>query len=426
MTPEERIDRYLLGQANSEDIEILNELLARDPELRRVYRFRVRLEGGYREAALRESAGAADANQSSQSARWRFSWLNLSAAAAVVAMATIWFFGKQEPKAIASISNISGPASWTGDAGRVQHNLESGMQLSGGTLEGTSPKSWVEVTFSDGSVVTLSGDSMLTFSDLGQKELHLKRGGISADVRPQEKPMLIHTRTATLTVLGTRFEVETELAATKLDVREGRVGILRLSDGQTVEVSANQHVVAAADVELNPTRRDEPVHDWHSNLSRGPKGLHGKWSLDEGEDGGRLWAIPYLTEKKKTIFTTAASLSRSPAPVVVKSDSMIRIRGRLKTDSHVFVGLSLRHRDGEFGGRFQVRIPEGEISVSDDFDLLLPLSEFSLDPSLKDMSAILPSRLEGLVVKTIWCHSLYNKAGLSISHFGIEEPTQRE
>ena len=66
MTPEERIDRYLLGQANSEDIEILNELLARDPELRRVYRFRVRLEGGYREAALRESAGAADANQSSQ------------------------------------------------------------------------------------------------------------------------------------------------------------------------------------------------------------------------------------------------------------------------------------------------------------------------------------------------------------------------
>jgi hypothetical protein len=46
MTPEERIDRYLLGQANSEDIEILNELLQRDEALRQAYRFRVALEGG--------------------------------------------------------------------------------------------------------------------------------------------------------------------------------------------------------------------------------------------------------------------------------------------------------------------------------------------------------------------------------------------
>ena len=264
---------------------------------------------------------------------------------------------------------------------------------------------------------------MLTFSELGHKELHLKHGGLYADVRPQAKPMLIHTRTATLTVLGTRFEVETDLAATKLDVREGKVGIRRLSDGQTVEVSANQHVVAAADVDLSPTRRDEPVHDWHSNMSQGPKGLYGKWSLEESVEGGRLWAIPYLTENKKTIFTTASSLSRSTVKVVVKSDSMIRVRGRLERDSHVFVGLTLQHRNGEFGGRFQVRIPEGEISPNGDFDLLHPLSEFSLDPSLKDLEAILPSRLDGLVVKTIWCHSLYNKAGLSISHFGVEEST---
>ena len=41
MTPEERIDRYLLGQANAEDIEILNGLLEHDEELRPKYRFRV-------------------------------------------------------------------------------------------------------------------------------------------------------------------------------------------------------------------------------------------------------------------------------------------------------------------------------------------------------------------------------------------------
>ena len=51
--PEERIDQYLLGQATAEDVEVLNELLAKDEQLRKLYRFRVALEGGYREAAIR-------------------------------------------------------------------------------------------------------------------------------------------------------------------------------------------------------------------------------------------------------------------------------------------------------------------------------------------------------------------------------------
>ena len=64
MTPEERIDQYLLGQAKADDVEVLNELLTGDEQLRKLYRFRVALEGGYREAALRfdglgdESSGA--------------------------------------------------------------------------------------------------------------------------------------------------------------------------------------------------------------------------------------------------------------------------------------------------------------------------------------------------------------------------------
>ena len=423
MTPEERIDRYLLGQANSEDIEILNELLQRDEALRQAYRFRVALEGGCREAALRDSSVTSNPDPATQLPDWRFSWLHPAAAAAVMVLAVIWFIGNQLPKTIATISNISGPAYWTGDEGRVIDHLEYGMPLSGGTLESTSPQSWLEVTFTDGSVVTLCGASILTFSDLGQKELHLKRGSLSADVRPQSKPMLIHTRTASLTVLGTRFEVETELTATKLDVSEGKVGIRRISDGQAVEVSANQYVVAAADVALRPALRNEPVHVWQSEMSRGPKGLQGKWLLDEEGAGARLWAIPYLTHNKKTIFTTAASVSQSSAPVVVKSDFLVRVRGRVKSDSQVFVGLTLKHRNGEFGGRFQVRVPKGEASANSDFDLLLPFNKFSLDPSLESLSEIFPSRLDGLVVKTIWCHSLFNQAGLSISHFGIEDPT---
>lgn len=351
---------------------------------------------------------------------WIPDWA-LSAVAAVLAVVAILFLTRESANTIATISDLSEPALWTGDGGLVIRDLTAGMPLSGGTLEGTSPNSWVKLTFNDGSEVTLSGDSMLTFSDLGQKELHLKRGSLTADVTPQAKPMLIHTRSATLTVLGTRFDVETELATTAVNVSEGKVGIQRVSDGRSVEVTANHRVVAAADVELKPVRLEGPLHAWQSDMSLGPEGLHGKWSPDEGEDGGRLWAIPYVTGDKKTIFTTGASVSRSRTPVVLKSDSKIRVRGRLKVDSHVFVGVTLRHRNGEFAGRFQVRMPK-EFTANEDFELSLPLSRFELDPSLKKLRAKFPSRPDGMMVETIWSHSLYNQAGLSISLFGVEAP----
>lgn len=349
--------------------------------------------------------------------RWIPNWA-LSAAATIAVMASIWFFSNQRTVAIAAVSNLSGPALWTGDAGLIQ-DLKAGMSLSGGTLEGTSPKSWVELTFTDGSIVTLSGDSMLTFSDLGQKELHLKHGSLSADVKPQKKPMLVHTRSATLTVLGTRFEVETELASTALNVSEGKVGIRRISDGKSVEVAANHRVTAAPDAEFKPVRLPGPVHAWQSDMSRGPKGLYGKWSPDEGEDGGRLSAIPHLTEKKKTIFTTGVSVSHSRNPVVLEPTSRIRVRGRLTERSHVYVGMTLRRPNGDFAGRFQVVLPEADFEANEEFELILPLSRFKLDPSLAHVRGKLASQLDGLVIKSFWCHSLYNQAGLAVSHFSV-------
>ena len=102
MTPEERIDRYLLGQANSEDIEILNELLQRDEALRQAYRFRVALEGGCREAALRDSSVTSNPDPATQLPDWRFSWLHPAAAATVMVLAVIWFIGNQIPETIAT------------------------------------------------------------------------------------------------------------------------------------------------------------------------------------------------------------------------------------------------------------------------------------------------------------------------------------
>ena len=133
-------------------------------------------------------------------------------------------------------------------------DLSVGTELTGGTIEGASPASWVELEFFDGSTVTVSGDSRLTFSDLGQKILHLKEGNVASNVSPQSanRPMLVHTRTAQLEVLGTEFKVAIEVDSTALNVTEGKVRLKRLSDGRTVDVPANHRVVAATEPELAP------------------------------------------------------------------------------------------------------------------------------------------------------------------------------
>jgi hypothetical protein len=124
--------------------------------------------------------------------------------------------------------------------------------LPGGTIEGTALDSWFELEFLDGSTAMIFGDSMLTFSDQGQKEVRLKQGRFSATVVPQPpgEPMLIHTPAAELKVVGTRFDVEAGPASTMLYVREGKVQIRRVSDGKTVDVPADHRVVVTADSDM--------------------------------------------------------------------------------------------------------------------------------------------------------------------------------
>ena len=75
----------------------------------------------------------------------------------------------------------------------VNRNLQVGARLSGGTIEGMGPDAWLELEFSDGTEVEIAGNSMLTISNVGQKELRLREGSFSADVKPQPKgkPMLV-------------------------------------------------------------------------------------------------------------------------------------------------------------------------------------------------------------------------------------------
>jgi len=347
----------------------------------------------------------------------------------VALTASLYFQQPGAERRIAKITGLSGALQWTGNDGRVVRDLNIGTGLSGGTIEGMAPGSWFELQFNDGSTVAIFGNSMLTFSDDGQKKLHLKEGNVSSNVKPQPagRPMLIHTQSAVLEVLGTQFEVQVGLAATMLNVSKGTVRLKRLSDGATVDVTAKHRVIAAADRELSPVPIPAAVNRWRSQLELGPGGQLGKWSPKTGELGARLGTVPYTTRSGKTIYSIGFGVSCGDRPpVTLQPGSRFRVRGRIASSHPVYFGVTVRHADDGFAGKFQTIRPAAEFPGGQNFEVVLDLQDFRLDPSLNQMKDKLPGSPFHLVLDSMWCHTLYQQAGLEVTEVELIPPVEEK
>jgi hypothetical protein len=345
-------------------------------------------------------------------------------------MVNIYFLlGNVEPE-IARITELSGSLQWTGDGGRVVHDIEVGSSLRGGTLESLSADSWGTLAFRDGSTITISGQSMLTISEHEQKELYLRGGSLSARVSPQPKgkPMRIDTPTAEVEVLGTALSMEAEPASTILRVSEGQVRVTRLVDGSVTEVPAKHQVVASANPQADfaVNRRPEPVHSWKSNLPWGEK--HGEWVPDLGESNAGLRATPMLLywkeSKKKSsrkkpspVYIVIGRVSRGQSsPVVLTPGAKLRIRGQIESTGDVEFGFTTHHPDGGFAAKCAVTRRFEVIEKTDkNLDVEFHLEDFNL--MAKDIKDI-PNSLIGLMLFEWWCSTDEVDVGLSIS--GIE------
>jgi len=447
---QELIDRHLRGELSESERERLAELLDSDAAARKDFVEQVQWDtrlaevlregrGSLREPNVDEGADAIFAERTPTITLTR-ALLAISAAIIVILTASLCFQwlsleqpiarppveppGAEQP--IAKITGLSGPLQWTGDGGRVSYDLSVGLELAGGTVEGLAPGSWFELEFNDGSTATISGNSMLTFSDHGQKKLHLKEGNLSSNVKPQPpgKPMLVYTRSAVLEVLGTQFEVEAETATTILNVSKGSVRVKRFSDGSTVDVPAKHRVIAAADRDMLPRPVPHSVSQWKSELSLGPVHTQGKWSPGTDTQEPKLEASPYTTPQGMTIYTTGLSVSYGDKPpVTLQPASRLRVRGRIASAQKVYFGITVRQVNGAFAGRFQTIRPADELRTGQDFEVTLHLREFRLDPSLSSLKQELPSAPFDLVVETIWCHTLDKQAGLEITAVELIPPT---
>jgi hypothetical protein len=437
----ELIDRHLRGELSEAEKEQLAERLDSDSAARKDFVEQVQWDMQIAEV-LKESDDSrgllhepkTHLNQDNVFAAptWTTITRTLLAVAAVIILvlaSSLYFQRPGAERPIATITGLNGSFQWTGDGGLVCQELGVGAELSGGTVEGMTPGCWFELEFNDGSTVTISGNSMLTFSDLGQKELHLKEGNVSGNVKPQPvgKPMLVFTRSAVLEVLGTQFDVEAGLSATMLNVSEGKVRVKRLSDGNTVEVRAKHRLIAAADRKMLPERVPDSVSRWRSQLHLGPVGTQGKWSPATDVKSATLSAIPYTTRLGKTIYTAAFGVSHGDKPpVTLQPTSRLRVRGRIASTSRVFFGVTVRHPNGEFAGNFQIMRPAVDFPGGQDFEVILHLRSFRLDPSLIGIRDTLPSVPFDLVVEAMWCHTLDKQAGLEITEVELLPPTEED
>jgi ferric-dicitrate binding protein FerR (iron transport regulator) len=270
---EQRIGAWLDGRISEAESETLQQELRESAEARATFDRFAQLDAVIREVAETESVGAiSQASGSSVSITKPSTTLYFRASLAIAAViiialtATLYFRYANSSRSIARITGLNGSLTWIGDGGQIVQDsgprqsptrwsnvLSEESELPGGTIEGTGTDSWFELKFHDGSTAMIFGDSILTFSDQGQKELRLRQGRFSADVMPQPagKPMLIHTPSAVVKVIGTQFDVEAGPDSTMLYVREGKVQIRRVSDGKTVDVLADYRVVTA-DSSMSP------------------------------------------------------------------------------------------------------------------------------------------------------------------------------
>jgi ferric-dicitrate binding protein FerR (iron transport regulator) len=154
----------------------------------------------------------------------------------------------------------------------------NGPLLSGQGLQ-CGPDSAAVVKFQDHSRVELGPATRLRecIQGPGGRQLRIDTGTLIAEVAKQKpaESFAMTTGQAEIVVIGTRFSVACAPDSTRVDVREGRVRVTRLSDGATTEVPANHSVViaAGAPVEARPSPIDEillvPAQgrilgtDWH-------------------------------------------------------------------------------------------------------------------------------------------------------------------
>lgn len=379
----ERLLNGLVDETLSEaDERLLAELLAADPSVRRRYRhwmeLHAALQWDYAAAALpgqraeppelKADASGRGSGRPRRIPSWQPFLVGsalLLLCAAMLAVGWIGARGTDGTRPTMEIIAVDGSASWSG-RGDVRTHLAVGDQLQDGLVSLEGDSAVIGLQFQDGTRVTLVGESMLEFSDRGQKSLMLRHGSLSIEARPQPKgrPMMVRTPTAEMEVVGTVFSVSANEKKTCLGVEKGSVLMRRLADGLVVNVPERRVATASLDASV-PLAASTPsampstfTHacDATSTLSR-----EGRWLPAESGLPARLRALPRIAGRwpdGRPIIHHGVSLRTPDVGFVAFSpEGVVTIRCRTSMRETLRVMLNMRRPEGTFAGNFEAKVP---------------------------------------------------------------------
>lgn len=417
MNDDRLIHRYLDGALNAGELASFNQRLRQDTALRGELR-----DIAEQVVAMGDFArlvAAQRAPQPTVAATANHSWLALAASIVVLmASARLWMGGEAAP--VLTVVEASGAVAWS-EGGEWRAEVRVGEALAAGTLETIGEMASAQLRFPDGTLLSLTGDSELSFSDDEQKRLVLRRGSLAAQVQPQPdgQPMLVRTPSAEAEVIGTAFNLAARPEDTLLKVDEGMVKLKRLADGRAIEVPAKSSALASLDSasQFQSVATPEPLTRWSFDFTTtaAPRDWRGV------SDGAKMTASPYVASRTASggivthfgISVRAAQL-QPPVALVASDTSVIRYRLKQDEPAPLQVMLLTAKPSGGFGGNFEARINADELQPDRDgwCDVAIPIGAFRpLAP--KHASPI------GHILTSVLLSSFQKDTKLTVSHFAL-------
>ena len=166
--------------------------------------------------------------------------------------------------------------------------------------------------------------------------------------RPADRPLVIRTAEAEGEVLGTRISVATDDQRTKVNVLEGEIRVLRLSDQRSVQLGRGQAAEVSPFADLQPKPFSVVPDTWSLDFSDG---------LPSGWEIGQL-VFEDLPAGSRTAVRTAAVDANSQRRYQLRShnawsnglftlhdDSWIHIRYRLERPGTFLLYVVCRQHD---------------------------------------------------------------------------------
>jgi ferric-dicitrate binding protein FerR (iron transport regulator) len=279
---------------------------------------------------------------------------------------------------------------------------EGASLLVGRGVESAGTTSNAVLVLADGTRIDLSGKARLREigglaadgPDAGVRRVSLVDGRfrVAAAKQKARQSLVFHSPQADVRVIGTEFDLVVAEASTRVEVLEGKVGVLNLASHKSIDVVAGRFAVASPDGALTTAALGsdrKPVFQCHFDDGRKDDWVGSLESANGGSKraGGFLRSVP----NPSIPMTNACGIIVSPPKSVFKWDSRLRFRFEYRVSSagHLWVQVH------PLSGALSLDLPASEPKVWHTFDRSLGDFEEAMGRRLPLGDAILGFYVQG-------------------------------